>query len=181
MKPLYTQEDVSDLAKELPGKFPYSRGPYPTMYTQRPWTIRQVGNGYLCANLFSLLFPACTYYVESHFVTFFFYLFSPSSPALSVPLLSIYSLPCLSLLPLFYSFCFIVKLCRTSTFSLLPPSLPSFPSLSPFSLSLFPLSLLPLSLFPPSPAVFWFQYSGGKQCILQSKHQGWTTGPQCSI
>ena len=51
VKPLYTQEDVSELAKELPGKFPYTRGPYPTMYTQRPWTIRQVGNGYLCTNL----------------------------------------------------------------------------------------------------------------------------------
>ena len=71
VKPLYTQEDVSDLTKELPGKFPYTRGPYPTMYTQRPWTIRQVGSAYFCTNLlFSLLFPACTYYVESHFVTF---------------------------------------------------------------------------------------------------------------
>jgi methylmalonyl-CoA mutase len=29
------------LEKELPGKFPYTRGPYPTMYAQRPWTIRQ--------------------------------------------------------------------------------------------------------------------------------------------
>ena len=44
VKPLYTQEDVSDLTKELPGKFPYTRGPYPTMYTQRPWTIRQVSS-----------------------------------------------------------------------------------------------------------------------------------------
>lgn len=24
-----------------PGKFPYLRGPYATMYTARPWTIRQ--------------------------------------------------------------------------------------------------------------------------------------------
>ena len=24
-----------------PGKFPYTRGVYPTMYTQRPWTMRQ--------------------------------------------------------------------------------------------------------------------------------------------
>lgn len=29
------------LAHELPGKFPFTRGPYPTMYSQRPWTIRQ--------------------------------------------------------------------------------------------------------------------------------------------
>ena len=26
---------------ELPGIFPYKRGPYATMYTHRPWTIRQ--------------------------------------------------------------------------------------------------------------------------------------------
>lgn len=25
----------------MPGKFPYKRGPYATMYTHRPWTIRQ--------------------------------------------------------------------------------------------------------------------------------------------
>jgi methylmalonyl-CoA mutase len=28
---------------ELPGKYPYTRGPKATMYTNRPWTIRQVG------------------------------------------------------------------------------------------------------------------------------------------
>lgn len=26
---------------ELPGVFPYKRGPYASMYTMRPWTIRQ--------------------------------------------------------------------------------------------------------------------------------------------
>lgn len=26
---------------QLPGVYPYSRGPYGTMYTARPWTIRQ--------------------------------------------------------------------------------------------------------------------------------------------
>ena len=26
---------------ELPGEFPYTRGPYPDMYRGRPWTIRQ--------------------------------------------------------------------------------------------------------------------------------------------
>ncbi|XP_042874391.1 methylmalonyl-CoA mutase, mitochondrial-like [Penaeus japonicus] len=41
IKPLYTAEDVGDQATELPGKFPYTRGPYPTMYANRPWTIRQ--------------------------------------------------------------------------------------------------------------------------------------------
>lgn len=30
-----------DFADYLPGLPPYLRGPYPTMYTQRPWTIRQ--------------------------------------------------------------------------------------------------------------------------------------------
>ncbi|VDN52043.1 unnamed protein product [Dracunculus medinensis] len=44
IKPLYTAEDREcDVGKkaELPGSFPYTRGPYPTMYTHRPWTIRQ--------------------------------------------------------------------------------------------------------------------------------------------
>jgi methylmalonyl-CoA mutase len=43
VKPLYTQADLEglDLADEVPGKFPYTRGPYATMYTQKPWTIRQ--------------------------------------------------------------------------------------------------------------------------------------------
>ena len=41
VKPLYTADDTKDMEKELPGKYPYTRGPYPTMYTQRPWTIRQ--------------------------------------------------------------------------------------------------------------------------------------------
>jgi len=41
IKPLYTQKDIEHLAEELPGHFPYTRGPYPTMYAQRPWTIRQ--------------------------------------------------------------------------------------------------------------------------------------------
>ncbi|KAJ2556548.1 hypothetical protein EV175_001931 [Coemansia sp. RSA 1933] len=41
VKPLYTKDDVSDVAKEIPGVYPYTRGPYATMYTHRPWTIRQ--------------------------------------------------------------------------------------------------------------------------------------------
>ncbi|PRD27070.1 UNVERIFIED_CONTAM: Methylmalonyl-CoA mutase [Trichonephila clavipes] len=44
MKPLYTRDDTKDIPDELPGIFPYTRGPYPTMYSQRPWTIRQVFN-----------------------------------------------------------------------------------------------------------------------------------------
>lgn len=41
IKPVYTQADTAAVSDELPGVFPYSRGPYPTMYTYRPWTIRQ--------------------------------------------------------------------------------------------------------------------------------------------
>ena len=41
VKPLYTAEDVKEVASEIPGQFPFTRGPYPTMYANRPWTIRQ--------------------------------------------------------------------------------------------------------------------------------------------
>ena len=41
IKPVYTQVDSDGRPAELPGVFPYTRGPYPTMYTYRPWTIRQ--------------------------------------------------------------------------------------------------------------------------------------------
>lgn len=42
LKPLYTAADNTSLKEnDLPGKYPYTRGPYPTMYTNRPWTIRQ--------------------------------------------------------------------------------------------------------------------------------------------
>ena len=42
VKPLYTKEDVKERQpeSELPGVFPYTRGPYATMYSGRPWTIR---------------------------------------------------------------------------------------------------------------------------------------------
>jgi methylmalonyl-CoA mutase N-terminal domain/subunit len=42
--PVYRAEDVeAGLGGRLadPGAFPYTRGVYPTMYTQRPWTMRQ--------------------------------------------------------------------------------------------------------------------------------------------
>jgi methylmalonyl-CoA mutase, N-terminal domain len=41
VKPVYTQEDVDGLELELPGEFPFTRGPYADMYRGRPWTIRQ--------------------------------------------------------------------------------------------------------------------------------------------
>lgn len=42
IKPVYTKTDTQHTEEEIPGKFPFTRGPYPTMYTNRPWTIRQV-------------------------------------------------------------------------------------------------------------------------------------------
>ena len=43
IKPLYTSEDwqPEEGQVEMPGVYPYKRGPYATMYTGRPWTIRQ--------------------------------------------------------------------------------------------------------------------------------------------
>ncbi|MDR1349540.1 MAG: methylmalonyl-CoA mutase [Zoogloeaceae bacterium] len=43
VKPLYTRQDVAALehADTLPGFAPYLRGPQPTMYAVKPWTIRQ--------------------------------------------------------------------------------------------------------------------------------------------
>ncbi|WP_331236551.1 acyl-CoA mutase large subunit family protein [Natronorarus salvus] len=41
---LYTPEDVADLSYDdlgLPGEEPFTRGPYPTMYRGRTWTMRQ--------------------------------------------------------------------------------------------------------------------------------------------
>src|SRR5215470_2000376 len=43
VKPLYTAADTRDLphADTMPGFEPFVRGPQPTMYAVRPWTIRQ--------------------------------------------------------------------------------------------------------------------------------------------
>ncbi|OIK12212.1 methylmalonyl-CoA mutase [Bacillus sp. MUM 116] len=43
LKALYTEEDRESLKHidDLPGVPPYTRGPYPTMYVNRPWTVRQ--------------------------------------------------------------------------------------------------------------------------------------------
>jgi methylmalonyl-CoA mutase N-terminal domain/subunit len=41
IKPVYTAADPAPRAQELPGEFPFTRGPYPDMYRGRPWTIRQ--------------------------------------------------------------------------------------------------------------------------------------------
>ena len=41
IEPVYTAEDVAGLELEPPGEYPFTRGPYETMYRGRPWTIRQ--------------------------------------------------------------------------------------------------------------------------------------------
>lgn len=43
VKPLYTARDLEgvDFLDTYPGIAPYLRGPYPTMYVNQPWTIRQ--------------------------------------------------------------------------------------------------------------------------------------------
>ncbi|MEO3867700.1 methylmalonyl-CoA mutase [Nonomuraea sp. B12E4] len=43
VKPLYTAGDLDglDFLHTYPGAAPYLRGPYPTMYVNQPWTIRQ--------------------------------------------------------------------------------------------------------------------------------------------
>lgn len=43
LKPIYTKEDRDGTEQlgSLPGLPPYTRGPYPTMYVNRPWTVRQ--------------------------------------------------------------------------------------------------------------------------------------------
>src|SRR6185312_1561871 len=45
LKRVYTPLDVADTPQAdigLPGQYPYTRGPYPTMYRGRFWTMRQI-------------------------------------------------------------------------------------------------------------------------------------------
>jgi len=43
VKRIYTPEDAVDFKEiGLPGLFPFTRGPYPTMYRGRTWTMRQI-------------------------------------------------------------------------------------------------------------------------------------------
>src|SRR5512143_3323770 len=45
LKAVYGPEDAAGYDAEAklgaPGKYPFTRGVYPTMYTARPWTMRQ--------------------------------------------------------------------------------------------------------------------------------------------
>lgn len=47
VKPYYTPEDMKDGALSPPGEYPFTRGPFPTMYRERLWTMRQVA-GFGC-------------------------------------------------------------------------------------------------------------------------------------
>src|SRR5881409_4411080 len=45
LRRVYTAEDLAGFRQEdlgLPGQYPYTRGPYPTMYRGRLWTMRQI-------------------------------------------------------------------------------------------------------------------------------------------
>src|SRR6202795_1212651 len=45
LKRVYTAADVAGIPLEdigLPGRYPFTRGPYPTMYRGRHWTMRQI-------------------------------------------------------------------------------------------------------------------------------------------
>ena len=45
LKRVYTAADVADIPLAdigLPGRYPFTRGPYPTMYRSRHWTMRQI-------------------------------------------------------------------------------------------------------------------------------------------
>ena len=37
----YNAKNIADDVAGMPGVAPFIRGPYPTMYATRPWTIRQ--------------------------------------------------------------------------------------------------------------------------------------------
>ena len=43
VKPIYGAEDIADIdfVDSYPGLAPFVRGPYPTMYVNQPWTVRQ--------------------------------------------------------------------------------------------------------------------------------------------
>src|SRR3546814_11134990 len=41
VKSLYTAEDTREIDPGLPGFAPFTRGPYASMHTGRPWTNRQ--------------------------------------------------------------------------------------------------------------------------------------------
>jgi len=59
-KPYYTRDDISDLPdlSSLPGEAPFVRGPFESMYRQKPWTIRQY-TGFASAEESNAAFKRC--------------------------------------------------------------------------------------------------------------------------
>ncbi len=59
LKPAYGPADIEglDFLNTYPGLPPFLRGPYPTMYVQQPWTVRQYA-GFSTAEDFERLLPA---------------------------------------------------------------------------------------------------------------------------
>ena len=59
LKPAYGPSDAEglDFLNTYPGLPPFLRGPYPTMYVQQPWTVRQYA-GFSTAEDFERLLPA---------------------------------------------------------------------------------------------------------------------------
>ena len=55
LKPLYTKADVESVEDEVPGSYPFTRGPYPTMYTNKPWTIRQASTLIKLKSMFQMV------------------------------------------------------------------------------------------------------------------------------
>lgn len=61
LKPVYTAKDLINLdldVDQLPGLFPFTRGPMATMYANRPWTIRQYA-GFASANETNQFYKKC--------------------------------------------------------------------------------------------------------------------------
>ena len=60
LKPLYTEEDIKNILykNSPPGFPPFIRGPYATMYTHRPWTIRQYA-GFSTAEESNVFYKKC--------------------------------------------------------------------------------------------------------------------------
>ena len=49
IQPVYSSEHLPNAfdGHAMPGIYPFVRGPYATMYTNRPWTIRQYAGSYV--------------------------------------------------------------------------------------------------------------------------------------
>ncbi|USN50499.1 MAG: methylmalonyl-CoA mutase [Myxococcales bacterium] len=56
--PVYSSLDTADMKESMPGFFPYTRGIRATMYTHRPWTIRQYA-GFSSAKASNVFYQEC--------------------------------------------------------------------------------------------------------------------------